>query len=584
MFKTIRLLILSILVCFHFGINAQIERGDYCIPTGNCTFGDGISDFVFAGIENRTSGCSPNGYGDFTNMKATVEFGDTYLAYFSSTYNNQKVSLWMDLNNDSVFSDYERFVTDLELFEAGMMYGAAVEIPLNARPGIYRLRIGSVWEVQSSPDPCAALAYGEWEDYLVEVTGDPVRTNVAVASIEMQDIMKAEPVRPWAVVINQGIDTVLSKITMREPTTGYQSTQTLWKFPPGETKWVRFDTMNLPPGKYYLSVTAELEGDEIPGDDFLSKPVVFSDQPHQKVLAEFFTGTWSSTCPNAAEGLDLLMQEFKDTLAVVAWHIGDAFENEHSLDRDAWYRIAAYPTIWFDGWQNQTGAYYPNNYHYLRPYMKQRIQQYSNYEIDIQLSETGTNMLKVNSAIRIIHGNTSENLAAFVVLTESQVSSPGNGNQQYVVRDVYPDATTGHPLDFSSQSNHIWFSQFILDEKYNPENCEIVVFLQNMDTREIYQANSRMADDITSINEMASGGDLRIYPNPAGHRFFISASTEISQVSIYNPIGKLVFETKPLSNEFIINTQNFNPGIYLVTVGTSTGTVTEKVFINLSSK
>nr|NQU91344.1 PKD domain-containing protein [Bacteroidota bacterium] len=40
--------------------------GEYCIPSANCSYGDGFTDFGFAGIENWESGCSPNGYGDFT--------------------------------------------------------------------------------------------------------------------------------------------------------------------------------------------------------------------------------------------------------------------------------------------------------------------------------------------------------------------------------------------------------------------------------------------------------------------------------------------------------------------------------------
>lgn len=561
-------------------IRPEKDSAMYCIPTGNCTFGDGISNFVFAGIQNLSSGCSPGGFGDFTEMKASVEIGEQYTVTFSSNYNNQKVSLWIDMNRDSVFSDYERFVTDFVLAEAGLMYLAEIEIPMNAYPGIYRLRVGSAWEVLSSPDPCADFSYGEWEDYSVEITGQPVHINVAVESIEMEPVMHAEPVKPWAVITNYGLDSAMFKVYMRENTTGYFSEYQFWALPPGVTKWFRFDTLDLPPGNYYISVFSELEGDEIPGDDFLSKQIIFSEQHRQKVIAELFTGTWNYAGSYATEALDSLKQEYADTLAVITWHIGDEFEVPEALARDAWYRTSSYPTARIDGLTELRGAFAPTNYFYYKQHIKQRVPDPSNFEISVVLSEIDKNTLNVKATVEMLHGNTNENLAAFIVLTESNLLLSGNEKQNDVVRTVFPNATTGQPIDFSIQNSFTWDTPVVMEEDFVIENCQFVVFLQNMDTREIYQGAGRMADDITGIAVPAQTDETKIYPNPARNRLSIKSNHQILCVSVFNSHGQKVYEIRGTENVLHINTANFEPGIYLFRVQTTNAIFPKKVVID----
>jgi hypothetical protein len=50
------------------------------------------------------SGCSPNGYGDFTNLTATLDPGESYTVTWQTGYSNQFACLWIDLNSDKEFS------------------------------------------------------------------------------------------------------------------------------------------------------------------------------------------------------------------------------------------------------------------------------------------------------------------------------------------------------------------------------------------------------------------------------------------------------------------------------------------------
>ena len=272
--------------------NSDATRAEYCIPSADCSFGDGFTDFMFAGIENLGSGCSPNGYGDFTDQIGTAEIGLSYTASFQTGYADQMVSMWIDFNNDTTFSELERILTDFNLPAANQMFEVEITIPGNAFPGIHRMRIGSNWIDPSSPDPCASLNYGEWEDYHIEITGDPISYNATVASIDMAEVLLAGDIIPMATVINMGMETVSFPVIMTDLTGGYTSTVDVVDLGMGESLQVEFDTWTTEVGVYDIEICTDLDGDEIPDDNCKTMSITFSDQPRQKVIAEFFTGTW----------------------------------------------------------------------------------------------------------------------------------------------------------------------------------------------------------------------------------------------------------------------------------------------------
>ena len=270
----------------------DLNLADYCVPGGDCSYNDGFTDFAFAGIENYGSGCSPGGYGDFTTMMGTAEIANTYTLTIATGYDDNRASIWIDFNDDQVFSDYERILTDFVMVEAGVMYDVDVTIPGFASPGVHRMRAGAAWAEPSSPDPCANLDYGEWEDYMIEITGTPIDYNASTVSIDMPAVMLTGDITPLATVINLGVETISFPVTMTEPTTGYSSTVQVNDLALGQSVQVSFDTWTVDVGTYTLEACTDLAGDQIPADDCKSKDVTFSTQPRQKLVVDFFTGTW----------------------------------------------------------------------------------------------------------------------------------------------------------------------------------------------------------------------------------------------------------------------------------------------------
>jgi len=192
-----------------------------------------------------------------------------------------------------------------------------------------------------------------------------------------------------------------------------------------------------------------------------------------------------------------LQQDYPESLAIIAWHNGDEFEFPQGMVRDGWYGISGYPTVWFDGYAEVIGGYEPSSYPYYVPVMEERVPWPSNFEVFMEITPTESTDYNVTTKIEIKNGNSTENLAGFVVLTETDIPSPGNENQFWVARDVWPDAM-GLPLDFSIETSHTWNTVVTIEDDYVYENCEAIAFIQNMDTKEIYQSTSLLMTEVTT--------------------------------------------------------------------------------------
>jgi hypothetical protein len=145
----------------------------YCVPfnpEGMDQFA--INDFKLGSILNLNSGTSYYGYTLYSQDTFTTNLtmGVTYPVYFCTWSPIAGIpggfALWIDLDNDGLFSDSER------LFHAGpnlhTITGSMIIPADSAYAGLRRMRIRSDWgEVPS--DPCSLYRIGESEDYTVNI-------------------------------------------------------------------------------------------------------------------------------------------------------------------------------------------------------------------------------------------------------------------------------------------------------------------------------------------------------------------------------------------------------------------------------
>ncbi len=150
------------------------EPPSYCTQNlyqYGCAEGDGINTFILQDIVNEESGCSANGFGDFTTLSTDLTQGYPYPLQLSSNYENQYVSVWIDLNDNFEFEETEKMLADFLLEIGNETYSAVLEIPDLAPLGVHRLRARAVWSLQNT-NPCDYYSFGEVEDYTVNITNE----------------------------------------------------------------------------------------------------------------------------------------------------------------------------------------------------------------------------------------------------------------------------------------------------------------------------------------------------------------------------------------------------------------------------
>jgi LEA14-like dessication related protein len=133
------------------------------------------------------------------------------------------------------------------------------------------MRIGVCYANSSSPDPCATFIYGEWEDYLLEITGETVIFDASTISIDMDTLLPAGLVSPKATVKNKGLETISFPVTCTID--DYSSTKEVTNLSAGEEIMVEFDPWLAVSGTYTVNVCTQLLNDEISENDCISLDV-----------------------------------------------------------------------------------------------------------------------------------------------------------------------------------------------------------------------------------------------------------------------------------------------------------------------
>ncbi|WP_343634863.1 T9SS type A sorting domain-containing protein [Fluviicola sp.] len=84
--------------------------------------------------------------------------------------------------------------------------------------------------------------------------------------------------------------------------------------------------------------------------------------------------------------------------------------------------------------------------------------------------------------------------------------------------------------------------------------------------KQVDQNNNFHLSDIRSINNSPKVNQVKVYPNPTDKGLVTILSDEpISSLSVYNALGKVVFEATPDSEDtYLLDTQSFESGMYWI--------------------
>jgi hypothetical protein len=142
------------------------------------------------------------------------------------------------------------------------------------------------------------------------------------------------------------------------------------------------------------------------------------------------------------------------------------------------------------------------------------------------------------------------------------------------VFDYKKKVTTGNP----AQGNfNIWT---------HPKNTNLVVFVQDDDTKQILQSRVIIAEWPVSVANVANVNNLALYPNPAKDNtvagFNLNEATNVN-ISVLDAVGRVVYTSSADKaagfHEVTIPTTGFAPGMYMVKIQTEKGAVTQRLTV-----
>lgn len=153
--------------------NEKSNSKDVCIPhyTIGCYYGDGLTSFAFAEIQNINSGCENNmeyfGWSQYFELGPAMVYSGTYVtAELSTGYVDTYLTIWIDYDKDSVFSENEIILDNYLMEEPNILYDVVIPLQQFTHPGLHVMRARTNYNYPCT-DPCNYYEYGEAEDYYV---------------------------------------------------------------------------------------------------------------------------------------------------------------------------------------------------------------------------------------------------------------------------------------------------------------------------------------------------------------------------------------------------------------------------------
>lgn len=287
--------------------------------------------------------------------------------------------------------------------------------------------------------------------------------------------------------------------------------------------------------------------------------------PRQKVIVEVGTGTWCPSCPAVVAIIHDLIADGAN-MSVVEYHINDPYQNAESLTRKDYYDFPWYPTTYYDAWHIGFDDWATYNIH--ESYYLAREATMSSFSVAIE-GEIGSSDVSGTVTIDKVANYSGTNLKLHVVLTESNIPEIWQGETEldFTERAMFPaNGGNGLAIDFTSGSSQEITFTIPMDPTWVKENCELVFFLQDDDTKEVVQGDAVLLDDIilSNADNVVQNRSSYFYPNPAKNRLFLYAEdyADIEEVSIVDMLGKTVFEQNFYTEA--IDIERLPSGVYLI--------------------
>ena len=305
----------------------------------------------------------------------------------------------------------------------------------------------------------------------------------------------------------------------------------------------------------------------------------------KRVLIEHFTNMGvDNTFKEVNKQFNALINTMNDDIVDIQYHMDrpgpDTFydlDNSSPNSRDLYYSLQNLPYAIIDGGRD-------NDPNFLIDFNSENLEAsdldlavLKDNAFDIKLTPTkGEDYVNIDLTITSLENLGQKYITVHVVIIErlikDVVSDWGETEFESVARAMLPDAVgtsfnTNWGPGTSKNINLDYYYQDIFDN----DEVRIVAFVQDNDTREVYQTAMVPADpslgieDEITVNKQA----FMVYPNPASHYTnieFIEPVTGDAQIQITDNSGRLIrlIEMNRGDQLQSIYLEGYDPGIYII--------------------
>jgi hypothetical protein len=398
-----------------------------------------------------------------------------------------------------------------------------------------------------------------------------------------------------AVVRNAGLNIetfdVALEISNLDGVVLYTENKTVNNLGIGETMLLNFNPYTLANANeaYEVTVIVSLDTDMNDSNDQLSKYVYTYTTPKDQVVLEIGTGTWCVYCPGAAMGAHDLIENGHN-VSVIKYHSGDSYEIPASASRVSYYSIAGFPTSIFDGVESIVGGSSNQSlYPAFVPLVEARNLIRTAFDMDFAVPVQNDASFSVLAMINKMGPALQNNLRLHFAVTESNI--PQNWFNQTevdnVLRLMLPSAA-GTAIDMSQTDYMEVQFDFTLQPNWVLDNMEVIIFVQDNNTKEILNSIKRNLNELTSVKPIqAEKDDILVYPNPVTGESVVTFSlsaNEQADIRLIDMGGRTIAildatQTSNGNNQLVINGKDYSPGVYFVQLRSNERLITKKLVI-----
>lgn len=331
-----------------------------------------------------------------------------------------------------------------------------------------------------------------------------------------------------------------------------------------------------------FSIPTDMESIEILGGNL-----------RETVLLEVFTGIECDDASTISQAIGLL--GYLDlNMAIINYHgQDDGYATPATISRSDYYtpyydendddELLCPSSIvnGMDGSEGTVGTLIEQR-NYYRDLHDEYIEIYSLYTIDVEVTPVTTIPYVFDISIDVeeisdYYGD--DEIKLFVALTESNIAESWQGQTELdnVLRSMLPDGN-GTILDFESVVSINEEFQLTLDAEYNIENCDLIIFVQNMENANIMEAYTMSLAEYVGIENNKTQA-FSVYPNPTSDMVNIVAGEDISTITVFTLTGNSVMKVYPTGNITEISTQQLASGVYFIKIETAQGNSVKRLIV-----